>query len=147
MIRSADPYLNFPGNTLPAFEFYRSVFGGDFTGVIRYRDFGNNDMGVAEEELDLIAHIGLPLGSGGILMGTDVTGAWREGFVMGTNSYTHLELDSAAEARRVFDALAEGGEAQMPLSRTEWAELYGSVRDRFGAQWMVSYTGEVTFPG
>jgi PhnB protein len=147
MIRSADPYLNFAGNTLEAFEFYRSVFGGEFSGIVRFRDFGGNPMGIREEELDLIAHIALPLGAGGMLMGTDVTGAWKEGLVTGTNTYTHLELDSAAEARRVFDGLAEGGQVQMALSRTAWAELYGSLRDRFGVQWMVSHTGSVTHPG
>lgn len=147
MIRSADPYLNFPGNTEEAFHFYRSVFGGEFSGVIRFRDFGNNEMGVAEEDLDRIAHIALPLGSGGMLMGTDVVGAWRDAFVVGTNSYTHLEVEGPAEAGRIFTALSEGGLVQMPLMRTEWAELYGSLRDRFGVQWMVSYTGSVAFPG
>jgi PhnB protein len=147
MIRSADPYLNFPGNTEEAFHFYRSVFGGEFSGVVRFRDVGDNEMGVAEEELDRIAHISLPLGSGGTLMGTDVVGAWMDGFVVGTNSYIHLEVDGPSEAHGIFAALSEGGLVQMPLMRTEWAELYGSVRDRFGVQWMVSYTGSVVFPG
>lgn len=147
MIRSADPYLNFPGTTEEAFVFYRSVFGGDLSGPIRFRDFGSNEMGLSEEELDLVAHISLPLGSGGTLMGTDVTGAWREGFVAGTNCYTHLEVDGADEARRIFAALSEGGTVQMELTRTDWAELYGSLRDRFGVQWMVSYTGSVSFTG
>lgn len=146
MIRSANPYLNFPGNTEEAFSFYRGVFGGDFAGVVRFRDFPDNGMGVAEQELDRIAHICLPIGENIMLMGTDVTESWKDGFVIGTNSYIHLEVGSTDEANRIFDALTEGGTVEMSLTRTDWAEKYGSCRDRFGIQWMVSYTGSVAFP-
>ena len=71
-MEAANPYLNFNGNTEEAFEFYRSVFGGEFAMVLRYKDFPANAMGVAEGELDKIAHIALPLGKGNMLMGTDV---------------------------------------------------------------------------
>jgi PhnB protein len=147
MIRAANPYLNFPGNTEEAFEFYRSVFGGEFAGLIRFRDFPENPMGIPEHELDRVAHVALPLGEGGLLMGTDVVDAWREGFVVGTNTYIHLDVGSGDEADRIFGALADGGRVDMPVMRTEWAEKYGTCTDRFGVQWMVSYTGSVTFPG
>lgn len=146
MIRSADPYICLPGNTEEAFQFYRSVFGGEFAGVVRFRDLANN-MGVDPEERDGIAHIALPLGSGSLLMGTDLVGRWRDRFVTGTATYTHLEVDGAAEAERIFGALAEGGTVEMALTSTEWAELFGSLRDRYGIQWMVSHTGGVHFTG
>lgn len=147
MIRSANPYLNFAGDTEEAFEFYRSVFGGEFAGVVRFRDFPGDPMDVSEQELDQIAHICLPLGENIMLMGTDVIGEWKDGLVMGTNSYVHLEVGSGDEADRIFEALSDGGKVEMPVTRTGWAEKYGSCRDRFGAQWMVSYTGSAVFPG
>ena len=145
MIQSASPYLSFPGNTLEAFEHYRRVFGVEFLAVMRFREFPGG-MGVTGDDLDRICHIALPLGSNGqMLMGTDVLGPHRERFVVGTNTYIHLDATDADEARRLFDGLGEGGAIEMPLSKVEWAELYGIVRDRFGVQWMVSHTGDVRF--
>lgn len=145
-MKAANPYLNFEGNTLQAFEFYKSVFGGEFQAVLRFRDFGDNGMGIAEQDLDKIAHIALPLGNG-LLMGTDVVDGMPGPFTVGTNVYIALEPDSADEAGRLFDGLADGGQVQMPLQATDWAEQYGSLVDRFGVQWMVSYAGSVKFGG
>lgn len=138
-------YLNFNGNALEAFEFYRSVFGGEFDGILRFRDFGDDAMGVAEAERDKIAHISLPLANGIGLMGSDVTGAYAEAFRTGSNVYIYLETESGSEADRLFEGLSEGGTAEMPLQPTQWAEKYGSLVDQFGVQWMISYTGDVEF--
>lgn len=143
-MKKADPYLNFPGNTEQAFEFYRTVFGGDFLAVIRFRDFDRNPMGVPERELDRIAHIALPIGDN-VLMGTDALEAWGP-VTMGTNAYISLEAEGAEEAERLFSALSAGGSREMELQKTDWAEKYGSCTDRYGVQWMVSYTGDVQFP-
>jgi PhnB protein len=143
-MKRTDPYLNFAGNARKAFEFYRSVFGGDFLGVLRFRDFEGNPMGMAEEHLDDIAHIALPLGDS-VLMGTDVAGVPGEQLRQGNNFSIHVEADTEAEARQIFDGLAAGGTIDMPLARTDWAQLFGSLADRFGVQWMVSYTGDVDF--
>ncbi len=142
---SANPYLNFLGNTEEAFNFYRQVFGGEFVSVIRFRDFPDNSMGVSEDELDKIAHIALPLGPNNLLMATDCVSSWGRPFTQGNNVYITLEADSAAEAEKIFSALSEGVTAEMPLQETEWAELYGCVADKFGTQWMVSFTGSKTF--
>lgn len=139
-MRSAHPYLNFAGNTEEAFEFYRTVFGGELIDLVRFGDFPENPMGIAEDELDRIAHIALPLGNGTILMGTDVVGSFGKEFTTGTNFYIALEVESGEEADRLFDALSDGGHVEMALQKTEWAEQYGSCTDRFGVQWMVSYT-------
>ncbi len=143
MVQAVNPYLNFAGNTLEAFEFYRSVFGGEFAMVLRYRDFPGN-MGAPGEAADRIAHVALPLGPA-MLMGTDVVGNDLASFNAGNASYIVLAPDDAAEARRLFDGLSAGGTATMPLQATEWAELYGICTDRFGVQWMVSYEGATTF--
>lgn len=142
-MKTANPYLNFPGNTEDAFNFYKSVFGGDFLDVVRFRDLGENDMGVSADELDKIAHIALPLGNGSILMGTDATGSMAQSLVAGNNFYIMLDADNIEEARTLFTALSEKGHVEMPLQQTEWAEQYGAFSDRYGIKWMVNYTGAV----
>lgn len=144
-MQSVHPYLNFKGDAEAAFSLYRSVFGGEFLGVLRFRDFGDNSMGVSDADLDKIAHITLPLAEGTNLMGSDVVGDDAESFVVGSNNYIYLEADTGEEADRVYSALSEGGEAEMPLMATEWAEKYGTCVDRFGVRWMVSFTGSVEF--
>lgn len=142
---SANPYLNFKGNAEEAFTFYRQVFGGDFVSVIRFRDFPDNSMGVAEAELDKIAHIALPLGPHNLLMATDVVTSWSRPFDRGNHCYISLEAESAVESDALFGALSRDGTIEMPLQETEWAERYGICIDRFGVQWMVNYTGAKTF--
>jgi PhnB protein len=143
-MKAVHPYLNFDGNTLEVFEFYRSVFGGEFTNVTRYADMGNG-MGVPEAERGRIANIGLPLGGGAVLMATDSVSAFPRKLRPGNNFYITLEPESKEEAERVFGQLSEGGVVEMPLQHTEWAESYGSFIDRFGIGWMVNYSGAVEF--
>ena len=141
------PYLNFPGTTEAAFTFYAATFGVELEALMRYRDFPGA-MGAEGPDLDRIVHAALPLGGGIMLMGTDVVGAQAASLVMGTNCYIHLAVDDGAEAGRLFDALAaDGGTVEMPMERTDWAERFGCVRDRFGVGWMVSYEGSVRFAG
>jgi len=146
-MKTVNPYLNFNGNTEEAFTFYRSVFGGEFVSVIRFKDFGENAMGVPVDEREKIAHMALPLGKDHVLMGTDALESMGQSLEMGNNFSIILEAESGEEAETLFDALSSGGKAEMPLQKTEWAEKYGMCVDRFGVQWMVSYTGEVQFGG
>jgi PhnB protein len=145
-MKTANPYLNFDGNTEEAFNFYRSVFGGDFLAVLRFTDFGGNEMGVPASDLNKIAHIALPLGNGSMLMGTDVLKSMNMSLTVGHNFYITLEPETEQEAQSLFDALAAGGRIEMPLQKTQWAEKYGSCADKFGVQWMINYTGGVQFP-
>lgn len=144
-MKAVNPYVNFKGNTEEAFNFYQSVFGGEFLGVVRFRDFPDNSMGVPEADLDKIAHIALPLGPHNILMGTDAVDSMPKDFVPGNNVSMAIETESADEADRLFNGLSSGGEVEMPLTKTDWAEKYGSCTDKFGVQWMVNYTGNVDY--
>jgi PhnB protein len=146
-MKSVSPYLYFGGNTLEAFTFYRSVFGGEFVGTLRYRDFPENRMGVPEHDLDKIAHIALPLGAQSVLMGTDAIESMPMTLRAGNNVHIAIEPESAEEAERVFGALARGGAVDDPLGRTEWAEKHGSCVDQFGVHWIVDYTGDAKFSG
>lgn len=142
-MRSVNPYLNFAGNTEEAFNFYKSVFGGEFAMVVRFRDFGGEATGVPEEALDKIMHISLPLGGDTMLMGTDALECMGQPLSEGNNFSISLETDSGAEAESLFQRLSEGGRVTMPLGKTEWAETFGACADRFGVQWMLNYTGSV----
>ncbi len=146
-MKKVNPYLNFGGNTEEVFAFYKSVFGGEFLSVMRFRDLSDNAMNVPEEDQDKIAHIALPLGKDNMLMGTDTLESLGQSLRVGNNFYLVLEAESAEEAERLFNALSEGGQIEMPLQKTEWAEKYGICADKFGVQGMVDYTGDASFSG
>lgn len=137
-MKSVDTYLNFAGNTLEAFEFYRSVFGGEFESRFSYADFGGAAAGHAEGDLDRIANISLRLTPDFVLMGSDVPTKDVVNLRIGSNSHINLNVDSEEEARRIYDALAQGGKAEHPLEKTSWADQYGSLVDKFGVRWMVN---------
>lgn len=142
-MKSVNPYLNFNGNTEEAFEFYQTVFGGELQ-ITRYKDLGD-DMGASGEDLNKIANVALPISGDIMLMGTDVLESMGQKLTVGNNFSITLETDSAEEAEELFNKLVKDGEVQMPLMQTEWAEMYGAGKDKFGVQWMVNYTGNVTF--
>jgi PhnB protein len=135
-------YLNFPRNTEEAFNFYKSVFGGEFgnNGIARFGDIPVTEgmPPLAEKDRNLVMHIELPILGGHVLMGTDApeTMGFRVNF--GNNMYINLEPDTKAETRRLFDALSEGGLVTMELADMFWGAFYGSCTDRFGVQWMFN---------
>jgi PhnB protein len=142
-MKAVNPYINFDGNTEEAFKFYQTVFGGELQ-ITRYKDMAD-DMGANGEDLNKIANIALPLNENTVLMGTDVLESMGQNLTIGNNFSITLETDSADEAEELFDKLSDGGEVQMPLMETEWAEKYGDFIDKFGIHWMINYTGNVEF--
>lgn len=139
------PYLNFDGTAEEAFRFYRSVFGGEFAVLVRFKDMGGGPPGATPAELERIAHVSLPLRNGDMLMASDTLPSMGHRLTAGNNFYVSLHPESAEEATRLFDGLSAGGHVEMPLQRTQWAEKFGSFTDRFGIQWMVNYAGSVQF--
>ncbi len=131
-----NPYLNFSGNCEEAFELYRAVFGGELY-ISRFAEMPAEENQM-EVDPNLIMHVSLPLGAGQVLMGSD-----RPPAMGPTTPGDHVQVsyspDSAQEAKRVFDALSEGGEVTMPLQHTFWGADFGMLTDRFGIQWMVNY--------
>ncbi|MEK6478435.1 VOC family protein [Catalinimonas sp. 4WD22] len=134
-----NPYLNFNGNTEEAFNFYKSVFGGEFIGGIsRFKDMpeaGN----VPEKDQDKIMHIALPIGKGNILMGTDALESMGHKLHMGDNISLSLDAESEAEADQLFEKLSAGGKVSMPMEKAFWGDYFGMCTDKFGKQWMISY--------
>lgn len=139
-MRTVIPYLNFRSETAEAMRFYGSVFRAQ-PEVIRFRDFGDHGAGLPEGEKDLVMHAYLPLGEGKALMASDVPESMGFPFHEGNNVHIMLDAEDAAEARRLYERLAEGGEVHMELAEVDWAELYANLKDRYGVHWMINYTG------
>lgn len=134
-------YLNFNGRTEEAFTFYRSIFGGDFPGGIhRFQDAppAPGQPPLPPETATMVMHMELVLLGGHVLMGTDAPESMGFSLTAGNNVHINLEPDSRGEADRLFQALAEGGKVEMPLQDMFWGAYFGSLRDRFGIQWMVN---------
>lgn len=143
-MKQVSPYLNFAGNTEEAFQFYKSVFGGEL-GILRFQDFGDA-MNVPEHDHKKVAHAHLSLGNN-MMMATDTLESLGQQLTVGNNFYIFIETDSVDETKQLFNALSSGGEVEMPLQQTEWAERHGICKDKFGIQWMLNYTGNVSFSG
>lgn len=132
-------YLNFPGNTEEAFNFYRSVFGGEFCGggVGRFRDIPVQEgmPKMSETDNDLIMHIELELPGGHILMGSDAPESMGFEVKFGNNIHINLEPDTREETRKLFDSLSEGGKVKMELQDMFWGAYFGSCTDKYGVHW------------
>jgi PhnB protein len=133
-------YLNFAGNTEEAFEFYRSVFGGEFRSRVRFSEMPMEGVDIPEEDRDKMMHIALPIGEDDVLMATDALPSMGQELRSGNNVYISLHPDSRKEADRIFNALSAGGNVEMPIADQMWGDYYGSFTDRFGVQWMVNHT-------
>lgn len=135
-----NPYLHFLGNTEEVFNFYKSIFGGEFAAVMRYGDMqGEGCEGLSDDDKTKIMHIALPLSDGHVLMGTDAVGEFANDAVFGNNISLSISVDSKEEAEKVFNGLAEGGAVTMPLNDTFWGAYFGMLKDKFGIQWLVNY--------
>lgn len=132
-----NPYLSFGGNCEEAFEFYRSVFGGEFATIGRFTDM-DLGMEIPEDEKAYIMHVALPIGGGSILMGSDVPSSMGT-VTSGNNSSIAISPESEDEARRLFDGLSAGGTVTMPMDNAPWGALFGMFTDKYGFNWMVNY--------
>jgi PhnB protein len=135
-------YLNFAGNAQEAFDFYRSVFGGEFSSVVRFRDLPMEGVTIPEEDQSKIMHIGLPVGKDDILMASDTLRSLGQELVQGNNAYVSVNPESKEEADRIFSALSEGAEIEMPIADQVWGDYYGALKDKFGVMWMVNYSSQ-----
>jgi PhnB protein len=137
---SVNVYLTFNGNCEEAFNFYKSVFGGEFPYVGRYKDM-SADRGkpVAPEDREKIMHISLPISTETVLMGSDTGGEWASSYKQGNNFSISINTDSKEKADRLFNGLSNGGMVTMPLNNTFWGDYFGMFIDKFGINWMVSF--------
>jgi PhnB protein len=134
------PYLNFAGNAEEAFNFYKSVFGGEFSSVVRFKDMPMEGMTIPAGDEGKIMHIALPLGEEGLLMASDALESLGQQVVQGNNAYISVHPDSREEADQIFTALSQGADVEMPIADQVWGDYFGSLKDKFGVRWMVNYS-------
>ena len=133
-------YLNFDGNCREAFEFYRSVFGGEFVHISTFGE-GPPDMGVAEEESERIMHVSLPIGDS-VLMGSDTSPAFGPPHQAGNNFSVSCHPQTREEVDRHFAAISAGGAVIMAPADMFWGSYFGNCVDKFGINWQFNYDVE-----
>ena len=131
-----NPYVSFDGNTEEAFNFYKSVFGGDFPAVMRWADNPQCE-GMSDADKNKIMHIALPVGDS-VIMGSDFVAMGDEKYTDGNNYTIAISPDSREEADRLFAGLSEGGKVVMPMTDMFWGGYFGAFGDKFGVKWLIN---------
>ena len=134
-----NPYLHFNGNAEEAFTFYKSVFGGEFSMIVRFRDIPIPGHPVSENEADKIMHIALPIGKSSVLMASDTPEYLGKHNEKENRSKISISAESKEEADKLFNGLSAGGEVEMPIAESPWGSYFGMFRDKYGFEWMVDF--------
>lgn len=135
---SINPHINFNGNAEEAFNFYKSVFGGEFAKIMRFKDLASDDFQVSEQEANKIMHIALPIGKN-MLMANDVPEFMGKTNENENRSKIVITAESKEEADKLFNGLSVGGQIEMPISDSPWGTYFGMFRDKYGIEWMVDF--------
>jgi PhnB protein len=133
-----NPHINFNGNAEEAFNFYKSVFGGDFTKIIRFKELSGPEFTVTENEANKIMYIALPV-SKNILIGNDVPESMGRTNENENRSKISISAESREEAERLFNGLSKAGIVEMPMADAPWGPYFGMFRDKYGIEWIVEF--------
>ena len=133
-----NPHINFNGNAEEAFNFYKSVFGGEFSKIIRFKDLASDEFPVAEKEAHKIMHIALPIGKN-TLMANDVPEFMGKVDENENRSKISISADNKEEANHIFNGLSAGGQVEMPIADSPWGSYFAMFRDKYGIEWMVEF--------
>ncbi|MBR2648856.1 MAG: VOC family protein [Sediminibacterium sp.] len=137
---SINPYIHFNGNAEEAFTFYKSVFGGEFVTVVRFKDMPPNpEYPFPEAEADKIMHIALPIGNHNVLMASDTPSFMGTHNEKETRSKISIGATSKEEADKLYTGLSAGGEIEMPIGESPWGSYFGMFRDKYGIEWMIDF--------
>jgi PhnB protein len=137
-----NPHINFNGNAEEAFTFYKSVFGGEFEKIIRFKDLASSGFQVSEKEENKIMHIALPIGKGSVLMANDVPESMGTTNENENRSKIVITAESKEEADKLFNGLSVGGQIEGPVGDSPWGSYFGCFRDKYGIEWIVDYTSK-----
>ena len=135
-----NPWINFNGNALEAFTFYKSVFGGEFAKVVRFKDISSDEFPVPEKEEDKIMYIALPIGTGTMLIANDVPEVMGRVNERENRSKVLVSTESKEEADRLFTGLSHGGEVEGPMGDSPWGTYAGMFRDKYGIEWIIEFS-------
>ena len=139
IMTTINPWINFNGDAFEAFTFYKSVFGGDFAKIIRFKDLVSSEFPVPDEEAEKIMLITLPIGKSNVLMANDVPAFLGKVNENENRSKISVSAESKEEAEAIFGGLAVGGEIEMPIDNSPWDTYFGMLRDKYGIEWTVEY--------
>jgi PhnB protein len=134
-----NPHINFNGNAEEAFTFYKSVFGGEFTKIMRFKDISSPEYPIAENEANKIMHIALPIGKN-TLIANDVPESMGKVNENENRSKISISTESREEADKLFSGLSAGGNIEAPIGDSPWGSYFGMFRDKFGIEWIVDFT-------
>ncbi|HYK44835.1 MAG TPA: VOC family protein [Parafilimonas sp.] len=138
-----NPYIHFNGNAEEAFTFYKSVFGGDFARIIRYKDLSTPEYPIPENDANRIMHIVLPIGKNNVLMASDVLESMGQVTENDNRNTIFISAESKAEADKLFNALSAGGKVEMPIADGPLGSYFGMFADKYGIEWMVDFTENI----
>ena len=138
-MKTINPWINFNGNAEEAFTFYRSVFGGEFEKVLRFKDIAGPQFHVSAAEENKILRIALPIGTNNMLLANDVPQRMGRVNEHENRSKISIEAESKEEADKIFDGLSAGADIESPMGASPWGAYYGSLRDKYGIEWMIMF--------
>jgi PhnB protein len=133
-----NPYINFNGNAEEAFNFYKSVFGGEFAKIMRFKELSSPEFPVAENDANKIMHIALPIGKN-FLMANDVPESMGRTNENENRSKISISAESKEEADKLFNGLSEDGKIEVPIADSPWGSYFGMFRDKYGIEWIVDF--------
>lgn len=135
-----NPYIHFNGNAEEAFTFYKSVFGGEFARMMRYKELSSPEFPVAESDGNRLMHIALPIGKSTSLLGSDVLEVMGHVTENDNRNTISISAETRAEADKLFSGLSAGGKVEMPINDGPLGSYFGMFADKYGIQWMIDFT-------
>jgi PhnB protein len=138
-MRAINPWINFNGNAEEAFNFYKSVFGGEFLKVVRFKDLASDEFTVPESEADKLMYIALPLGKNNVLIANDVPEFMGRVSENENRSKIAIAAESREEADKLFNGLSAGGAVEGPIGDSPWGTYAGMFRDKYGIEWIIEF--------
>jgi len=138
-MRAINPWINFNGNAEEAFTFYKSVFGGEFTKIVRFKDLASNEFQVPDSEANKLMHIALPIGKHNALIANDVPEFMGRVNENENRSKISVSAESREEADKIFNGLSAGGDVEGPIGDSPWGTYAGMFRDKYGIEWIVEF--------
>jgi PhnB protein len=138
-MKSINPWINFNGNAEQAFTFYKSVFGGEFKKIIRFKDLAGPQFPVADKEANKVMYIALPIGKNNVLVANDVPEIMGRTNENENRSKILVSVESREEADKIFNGLSAGGNVEGPIGDTPWGSYAGMFRDKYGIEWIVEF--------
>jgi len=138
-MRTINPWINFNGNAEEAFTFYKSVFGGEFAKIVRFKELSSAEFPIAEDDANKIMHIALPISKHNVLIANDVPGFLGKVSESENRSKIAVGTESREEADKIFNGLSAGGDVEGPIGDSPWGTYAGMFRDKYGIEWIVEF--------